>query len=466
MLTFSEFIRKEKHSSVQRSKMVDLHKKSIKLQNMDIQPKPHLLSSSSPFYTNFFPFREYDLTYKLERLKLKLIDNEENIKIDFRHISKAGRESKRLAWIFVLLLFTNNQECIKKIIAKDFDINQPIFRISMLPSYFYLSCILGNDRFFKNGDLKYSWNGLPVCLFKKTYNDACLSASSISQYKIMYEMKILYTNIVNNEEYIENETKINHKFEKGIFLVDYMIMNNEKNEVCNIPKHLHMSNFSYLIQNDTKILFMLLKNGHGILQNYKGLTPLHFAAMRGNFEQLAIFLEIGLSNNEKDNFGNTALHYAAMYGNRNCYEYLIKKNFCLIKRKYFMRADENIMNLENQTPLDYKKGDNINENENLGEVEKCFVMYNKLQKEDIIKENKFKTINNRFFNTKLKPTSILEKLKKISFVTFEKEIEYNTFDSYIYIYNLLYKKDINKDDSEIKADVTNEIDGFMHYHNI
>ena len=131
----------------------------------------------------------------------------------------------------MLACYRKNYEIIKKIVGKDFDVNQPIFRVSLLPSYFYLACVLQCDKAIKDGSSKYSWNGLPVCLYRKKYNDVVLTATSLSQYRIMYQLKLIYNAIENKDsENILSEIryKYNLKFEKGIYLMDYLVMQQDK----------------------------------------------------------------------------------------------------------------------------------------------------------------------------------------------------------------------------------------------
>ena len=97
------------------------------------------------------------------------------------------------------------------------------------------------------------------------------------------------------------------------------------------------------------MLFLLLKNDHGVAQSYAGMSALHLASKRGDLEQVALFLDIGLQANTQDFLGNSALHYAAMNGNVNVINYLFKKTYLYLKKKYFMKADEKFKkNLENK----------------------------------------------------------------------------------------------------------------------
>ncbi|XP_055848447.1 uncharacterized protein LOC129913682 [Episyrphus balteatus] len=93
--------------------------------------------------------------------------------------------------------------------------------------------------------------------------------------------------------------------------------------------------------NNTNIAQTLVKNGADIdSKNNMYVTPLHKAITYNSFGAIYILLEHGCSINSKDIYGNTPLHQAIISGN------------CLLKRLLEFGSDINILNNNNQTPVD------------------------------------------------------------------------------------------------------------------
>ncbi|XP_055848926.1 putative ankyrin repeat protein RF_0381 [Episyrphus balteatus] len=110
---------------------------------------------------------------------------------------------------------------------------------------------------------------------------------------------------------------------------------NSKNENGDTALHIALQN------NNTYIVETLVKNGADIdSKNNMYVTPLHKAITYNSFEAIYILLEHGCSINSKDIDGNTPLHQAIISGN------------CLLKRLLEFGSDINILNNNNQTPVD------------------------------------------------------------------------------------------------------------------
>lgn len=95
-----------------------------------------------------------------------------------------------------------------------------------------------------------------------------------------------------------------------------------------------------------KIVNLLLNKGASILAlTTKGLTPLHIAACRNNLECVKILLknhdfDVNYLNMLSTDEGNTALHFATMFG---CYD--------VVKLLLEMKADVNIFSFEKMLPI-------------------------------------------------------------------------------------------------------------------
>ena len=72
-----------------------------------------------------------------------------------------------------------------------------------------------------------------------------------------------------------------------------------------------------------------------------GITPLHYACIKGSKNAVDILLDLGANINAVDNDGNNCLHYA-----------VISKNESLLKKLLVRGADKNIKNKKGQLPYD------------------------------------------------------------------------------------------------------------------
>ncbi|KAM0686739.1 hypothetical protein COBT_002034, partial [Conglomerata obtusa] len=454
ILSFAEFIRQDGKSSIQRSKIINLHERNKVLlaENIQNKPKPEKLTTKA---LNYPLSKDYlKSSYKLEQLKLKIIDNVFNFKSDLKYLSRAMRESKRVALIVFLLILKEKDffKELKNIVKLGFDVNRPIFNITILPSYYFIATALKEDNTCIKGDILYSWHGIPAYLFNKHIASAIFSVIPVSQYKLLMDIQIIFENIHNDQiltkkrkllfdkiiYYYENELSYiddEDEYEKGLYILDLAAMKRNKEFIKQVPENLRFSTYSYLIQSDTLLSLVLYSFEQELTQTYKMKTPLHIASEFGNIALIAIYIEAGLDIDAQDKNGNTALHLAAYDGNNFCYDYLMKKNHQDLKRNDFIPANEIIPNLEGKTSLEIKKKNNMKEvDANLQAFLQMFHMY----KKEIEAKEKYSSLKKTFFDFTWRVIYSSKVINKIETIAIQKEKTYKTFESYVYFNSLIY----------------------------
>ena len=90
-----------------------------------------------------------------------------------------------------------------------------------------------------------------------------------------------------------------------------------------------------LLKDNPKVVFSLATN-----KDEEGSTPLHFAALKGHLDVVALLLASKADVNAKNNEGSTPLHYAAVHDHKDVAELLLAS-----------KADVNAKNKYNDTPL-------------------------------------------------------------------------------------------------------------------
>ncbi|KAM0678089.1 hypothetical protein BDAP_001347 [Binucleata daphniae] len=460
MLNFAEFIRSDKYTSLQRSKIINLHEKSKTLQALDVQANSQLTTSANPMFFTLFKQKNQNINYKLEKLRLKIVDDDFFYNINFNKFDKNIKESKRLGWIFSLCLLNGSKKLpiLRMLQNKGFDVNLSMLRIAYLPSYYFFAHICKNNQYLYNGKKTTTWNGMPLCVFShKDYTKyEIVSLTSTTQYKLMLELKVIYDCVYNNDttkwkqnnlqkfllnyDAKNNETALYNSFEKherAVYLADFLAMKNDYNGLKELDATNQIANFSFLVQTNLDFIFLLFRKNHCMQQTLKKITPLHFAVMKGDLALLAIYLEAGLCANAKDINGNTALHYAAMYGNINCYDYLTKRIYKNIQRKNFVVANEDLLNNDGKKALQLMAPKNVDEP---SESPECHIIaYNKNKNACIEKASKFKVVVTKKNNKRNVPDHIETKIVKLESIRIEHEFLYAPNEGIYYLNRLIEK---------------------------
>lgn len=134
--------------------------------------------------------------------------------------------------------------------------------------------------------------------------------------------------------------------------------------------------FNAITKGDTSKVKDILQNNHSLIHAIGGnlkqgkydianTSPLHLAAICGQAEIVDLILNAGLEVNAQDQFGNTALTYAAFFGHPKVFEKLIARNASpTIKTKANVSVLHSAAAYKgNDTIIEYliKNGCNINE---------------------------------------------------------------------------------------------------------
>lgn len=363
MLSFPEFIRSDNNFAKQRSNILNLMDHTEFLQYLNIQQTPVIKVTKHSFYSYLFTQRDEDISYKLEKLRVKLIDLDDDICMNIKRINKRTKESKRLAWIMILALANKRigRPVVKMLGEKDFDMDQPAFRMRPLPSYAFLYALLCYDIPLKNYSINQIWSGYSTgILYRVTQKTDLVAVMSTSQYRYISILKSIYRNnmsVADSGFLQESAPSTESGNEKPLFPVDIMIMKRDYAIVTEIlrdnTKMVRSSHLCYLLHSDTKFTLELLRYNINVYQNFHGITPLHVAAREGNLELVVIYLELGFGANDQDINGNTPLHYSAMNSHLHCFEYLSKMAHNDIVRYNFDAAHTDVQNISGLTPMDY-----------------------------------------------------------------------------------------------------------------
>ncbi|EQB61949.1 ankyrin repeat protein [Vairimorpha apis BRL 01] len=259
---YPDFIKTDMNSSKQKDIL-------FKLLNLTHHYKQKgILSSKTP--SNFVYTTVYSRQYfhKLHLLKLSLIDDtplEKNFQINLQFCNV-------LNYIFILAMLKNKTQLVKFLLDSGFpkSINSSIFNTEMTPTYFMLSCVLKNNMY--NLFLNYSpnhnitWNGLSKWNFITT-----------RQYELIYS-----------------------------------------------PEIIQYSNFCFVFCTNFAILKILTIYSIDFKQSYGKLTPLHVSTYTGDLNMLLTFLIKTKNLDVQDEKGYTCLHIAALHKQYILLELLIR----------------------------------------------------------------------------------------------------------------------------------------------
>lgn len=455
MITFPEFIRSNRYASIQRSKIINITDHTELLRNLNIQENPFISPFSNSFFNSIFVPKEKDPSYKMEKLKLKLIDEDEKFEIILKRIGNKFKSSKRFAWVLILAFLheKENSSVLKMMLEKEIDVNQPIFGKKFMPSYFYFGNLLFLENYMKNGNFKASWLGISSSFFSlDKFRGEAHAMMSTTQYKYLYDLKKLFNSVEYSTEYEIKEICSDNrivKFEKPIFLPDLLCLAEDYDSIMklckNESKNMTFSQFPYLLQSNTDLVLLLIKYNINLYQSYYGLSPLHLAAKNGNLELVIMYLELGFGANEIDLKGNTPLHYAASYGNIESYKYMTKKKYDFINRFDFETGNENLENNNKVKPRDIviKK----NEAEKMCDPEETIRKLKDARK-DAMKRKRFKIITPNFMTFNDKYSQIKTKIKKMENVLLHKEKELTPIESYKIFIKMIYADKTSQKDPE------------------
>lgn len=371
MTSFADFIRSDNFISFQRAKITKLALASEKLQSFEIQSKPDL-SSGVGFYKSFSLNQpETNLSYKIEKLRLQIIDEVVH-DVVFKRLGSKGRESKRLHWLIVLAMLDKKQSNIVKMLAGiDLNTDIPIFQLKHMPSLHYFSCIIKCDRLLKNSVLKNYWMNIPISvLYGEIKQGDVLYVSSTTQLKHFNELVKVYKMIDRKENnpffeiYELNRVTSVPKYEVPILFGDlYCIYNTvdaAKRFIAKYRNIMKQSKMIYFLNCNTELILELQTYDINAFHFYCNLSPLHIAAYYGNLEVLAMYIEISFNPNKQDYNGNTPMHFAAMMGNKACYDLMCHKTHLNICRFSYNKGDEYKLNNRGKSPIELLKTNSNN----------------------------------------------------------------------------------------------------------
>lgn len=310
---YPDFIKTDMNSSKQKDIL-------FKLLNLTHHYKQKgILSSKTP--SNFVYTTVYSRQYfhKLHLLKLSLIDDtplEKNFQINLQFCNV-------LNYIFILAMLKNKTRLVKFLLDSGFpkSINSSIFNTEMTPTYFMLSCVLKNNMY--NLFLNYSpnhnitWNGLSsnFLLLKKniTFENQEWNFITTRQYELMCQYKGI---------------KIRKTNDNAIFFFDFLIMTNKYKKIQNLlsysPEIIQYSNFCFVFCTNFAILKILTIYSIDFKQSYGKLTPLHVSTYTGDLNMLLTFLIKTKNLDVQDEKGYTCLHIAALHKQYILLELLIR----------------------------------------------------------------------------------------------------------------------------------------------
>lgn len=365
MASFSDFIRSDKFFTFQRATITKLALTTEKLQSFQIQSKPDL-SLKKTFRNLTLNQNESDLSYKLEKLKLQIIDGVQN-EVNFKRLGSKARQSKRLTWIIILSILDKKQTNILKMLGeKDIDFDIPIFGLKHMPTLYYLACIVKCDNIVKHGDYRKHWMGIPAGLLYGNVNSGDVrSVMSVTQFKYFNDLIKVYQMIEKKDEdeffevYKKYEKRAQSMYEMPILYSDLFCTYNSLKKVAKfLPKYYNVvkpSKMIYLLQCDTSTVLLLQEYGISPYNFYCNLSPLHVSAYYGNIEVLAMYIELAFNPNKQDYNGNTPMHFAAIMGNKTCYDLMCYKKYVDTCQFSYKKGDEHKMNNRGQQPINLLK---------------------------------------------------------------------------------------------------------------
>ncbi|AFN82770.1 ankyrin repeat-containing protein [Encephalitozoon romaleae SJ-2008] len=269
--------------------------------------------------------------YKLHLAKLALIDGRPfkfNFEIRRHYFNQANI-------VFLLGMAKNNPEIVYSMLSKGFpnNINAPVFRSQMFPTYFHLACAMHHDilSVFLKFSPNYSlcWNGLTPQMIA-SFNGKSLEAKQPFNFVSMRQYRLL--NKFRGFTLAEAD-------EKPIFLIDFLCMKSDMESARKIlnrnPELSRVSKICYLIQDDIEWIMFLSRYQTSVHQEFNGISPLHVSSISGNFETLVAFIALGSHINSRDKLGNTPMHYCAMLKHFRCLELLIRLggNMTMVNRE-------------------------------------------------------------------------------------------------------------------------------------
>ena len=97
------------------------------------------------------------------------------------------------------------------------------------------------------------------------------------------------------------------------------------------------------------------------IPNENGITPFHYACIKGSKEVMDLLLDLGVNINSVDKEGNSCLHYAVESNNKR-----------VVKKLLVRGANRNIKNFEGDTPYDKAVKNRNNEIANILEMKNFF----------------------------------------------------------------------------------------------
>jgi len=328
---YSTFIKSDANSNLQKETLLNLyyltkHYKNHKIQNNE--------NSEKCSYKHVYNVRK---RHNLHLLKIALLDNrpfKSSISVDQGFYNLQN-------FIFLLAMIKKRPEIVYFFLKEGFpkNINNSTFGTDLSPTYFQLACVLSGEimrllmDFFPSYSLTYNGLTPQMLLLNKAhflYDKQEWCFLTTTQYELLNQYKSI--KLIKNEE-------------NPIFLLDFLCMNNQVDEVRNLLKDyselITYSKYCFVLNYNFKLMAILAENSINVNQTFCKLTPLHISAYINDINHAITSLMIKMDCNLQDDNGDTPLHIAARL-----------KHYTL---ELFIRygGNVNIKNNEGKTPKDF-----------------------------------------------------------------------------------------------------------------